>query len=409
MSMRPLRTDRGSRCRRMTSPVIVSNRSLDVPPVCHRPARQAAVTGQVFGAVVGRAAGPVAGPAPSPGCGSPVRGGPADHRLGCGSRRTLVCGDRAVEWARGAPQRMLARLRARLPTSPNVWIAPSGSTVRRIVSTVCPGGLADLTGEAPAGAESVAADGKGASGSRHGRTPAGHLLAAMTDDGRTVTQFRVPDKTNELTCFAALPEPLGLADRLGCSGESGRTPSPPRSAPPCCTDASVIAAARRWPGTAREGRTGRCGASRRRRASTAARRQSTGPWGKAGMRRRPSPPSPPCCPRRGPGPGKSSVTWPGHALSSTPSTTPGLGPCVLNSTGDPPPSPLPPHASATRFRKTRTPPGRAAARWGRAWRRRRRPAVSPPSAPGAAPVGRRRRRPLPAEYGEVGHAGGPVA
>ena len=45
----------------------------------------------------------------------------------------------------------LARLGARLLTSLNVRIAPRESTVRRIVSTVCPGGLADLTGEAPAG------------------------------------------------------------------------------------------------------------------------------------------------------------------------------------------------------------------------------------------------------------------
>ncbi|MFI1184499.1 ISAs1 family transposase [Streptomyces sp. NPDC020799] len=104
---------------------------------------------------------------------------------------------------------MLARLGARL-TSLNVRIAPSRSTIRRIVSTVCPGGLADLTGEVPAGAESVAADGKSVRGSRDGDTPAAHLLAAMTDDGRTVTQLRVPGKTNEITCFAALLKPSDL-------------------------------------------------------------------------------------------------------------------------------------------------------------------------------------------------------
>ncbi|MER7694883.1 ISAs1 family transposase [Streptomyces sp. NPDC097610] len=90
-------------------------------------------------------------------------------------------------------------------------IAPSGSTIRRIVSTVCPGGLADLTGEVPLGAEPVAADGKSARGSRHGQSPAAHLLAAMTSDGRTVTQLRVPGKTNEITCFAALLDPFDLA------------------------------------------------------------------------------------------------------------------------------------------------------------------------------------------------------
>ncbi|TRO55733.1 ISAs1 family transposase [Streptomyces sp. IB201691-2A2] len=114
------------------------------------------------------------------------------------------------QWARSAPQQTLARLGARLLTSLNVRIAPSRSTIRRIDSAVCPGGLADLTGEAPAGAESVAADGKSARGSRDGGMPAAHLLAAMTDDGRTVTQLRVPGKTNEITCFAALLEPFDL-------------------------------------------------------------------------------------------------------------------------------------------------------------------------------------------------------
>ncbi|MGA5135434.1 transposase family protein [Streptomyces olivoreticuli] len=87
------------------------------------------------------------------------------------------------QWARSAPQQALARCGARLLTSLNVRIAPSRSTIRRIVCTVCPGGPADLTGEAPAGAESVAADGKSARGSRYGQAPAAHLLAAMTSDG----------------------------------------------------------------------------------------------------------------------------------------------------------------------------------------------------------------------------------
>lgn len=53
-------------------------------------------------------------------------------------------------------------------------------------------------------------DGKSARGSRQGQTPAAHLLAAMTGDGRTVTQLRVPGKTNEITCFTALLEPYDL-------------------------------------------------------------------------------------------------------------------------------------------------------------------------------------------------------
>ncbi|MEU5431540.1 ISAs1 family transposase [Streptomyces olivoreticuli] len=118
-----------------------------------------------------------------------------------------------AQWARNArnaPQETLARLGARRLTSLNVRIAPSRSTIRRVVATVCPGGLADLTGSDPAGAETLAVDGKSARGSRHEQVPAAHLLAAITGDGRTVTQLRVPDKTNEITCFAALLEPFGL-------------------------------------------------------------------------------------------------------------------------------------------------------------------------------------------------------
>ncbi|MCC2275214.1 ISAs1 family transposase [Streptomyces sp. ET3-23] len=115
-----------------------------------------------------------------------------------------------AQWARNAPQETLARLGARLLASLNVRIAPSRSTIRRVVIAVCPGGLADLTGSDPSGAEAVAVDGKSARGSRCGQVPAAHLLAAMTGDGRTVTQLRVPGKTNEITCFTALLEPFDL-------------------------------------------------------------------------------------------------------------------------------------------------------------------------------------------------------
>ncbi|MEU3776041.1 ISAs1 family transposase [Streptomyces sp. NPDC032472] len=62
------------------------------------------------------------------------------------------------------------------------------------------------------GADTVAVDGKCARGSRHGAVPAVHLLAAMTGEGRTVSQLPVPDKTNEITCSAALLAPFDLRD-----------------------------------------------------------------------------------------------------------------------------------------------------------------------------------------------------
>ncbi|WP_240797570.1 transposase family protein [Streptomyces sp. F001] len=107
------------------------------------------------------------------------------------------------EWAAEAPQDVLAQLGARTATALAVRIPPSGATIRRVIKDTCPGGLADLLGHDPAGTDTLALDGKTARGSRLGATPAAHLLAAMTDTGMTVTQLRVPEKTNEITCFAA--------------------------------------------------------------------------------------------------------------------------------------------------------------------------------------------------------------
>jgi len=115
------------------------------------------------------------------------------------------------QWAAEAPQHALARLGARTMGAFGVCVAPSTSTIRRVIGAVCPGGLADLTGENSVGSDTLAVDGKSARGSRTDDTPAAHLLAAMTGAGRTVTQVRVPDKTNEITCFAALLEPYDLA------------------------------------------------------------------------------------------------------------------------------------------------------------------------------------------------------
>src|SRR5215207_529503 len=118
------------------------------------------------------------------------------------------------QWARNAPQTTLTRAGARLLPVFGARVAPSGATIRRVISLVCPGGLAELTGADPAGAESIAVDGKTARGSRHNDIPAAHLLAAMTNDGQVIAQLRVPDKTNEITCFADLLRPFDLTDRV---------------------------------------------------------------------------------------------------------------------------------------------------------------------------------------------------
>ncbi|MFH9090515.1 transposase family protein [Streptomyces sp. NPDC017673] len=50
------------------------------------------------------------------------------------------------QWAAEAPHHTLARLGARCATVFAVRIAPSAATIRRVITSVCPGGLADLLG-----------------------------------------------------------------------------------------------------------------------------------------------------------------------------------------------------------------------------------------------------------------------
>ncbi|WP_327710584.1 ISAs1 family transposase [Streptomyces sp. NBC_00464] len=114
------------------------------------------------------------------------------------------------QWAASAPQHTLVRLGARTVGLLGVRVAPSTATIRRVISLVCPGGLAELTGADPDGASSLAVDGKAARGSRHDQELAAHLLAAVTGSGQTIGQLRVPDRTNEITCFAALLAPFDL-------------------------------------------------------------------------------------------------------------------------------------------------------------------------------------------------------
>ncbi|MFF7191702.1 transposase family protein [Streptomyces sp. NPDC008222] len=71
-----------------------------------------------------------------------------------------------AQWARNVPQETLARCGACLLASLNVRIAPRRLTMRRVIIAVCPGGLADLTGDDPSGAEALALDGKSARGPR---------------------------------------------------------------------------------------------------------------------------------------------------------------------------------------------------------------------------------------------------
>ncbi|GGM24571.1 hypothetical protein GCM10010129_81300 [Streptomyces fumigatiscleroticus] len=123
-----------------------------------------------------------------------------------GARSYLAIG----QWACPAPQHTLARLGIRAHGPLKVRTPPSASTLRRVLVAVCPGGPADLLGTNPARTDTVAVDGKTAHGSRTDTRAAAHLLAAVTGTGHTVTQLRVPTKTNEVTGFARLLAPFDL-------------------------------------------------------------------------------------------------------------------------------------------------------------------------------------------------------
>jgi predicted transposase YbfD/YdcC len=116
------------------------------------------------------------------------------------------------QWAANAPQE--TRLRLGLPRRGALGLAPapSGATIRRVVEGVMPGGLEALLRVHAEKAEVVAVDGKRLSGSRDAAGEAVTVLGAMLQDGTLVAQQRVPDKTNEITGFAALLSVLDLED-----------------------------------------------------------------------------------------------------------------------------------------------------------------------------------------------------
>jgi hypothetical protein len=110
---------------------------------------------------------------------SPVRERAVGGMLGGTDRSTLLRRHRPVGIACSAGDPRPAR--CPLCDGLQRTIAPSAATIRRVLNAACPGGLTDLLGHDPAGAETLAVDGKSARGSRHGASPAAHLPAAITE------------------------------------------------------------------------------------------------------------------------------------------------------------------------------------------------------------------------------------
>ncbi|MFJ6752066.1 hypothetical protein ACIQNI_28350 [Streptomyces sp. NPDC091266] len=84
------------------------------------------------------------------------------------------------------------------PRPPWPGLSRPAARPSRVIKDTCPGGLAELLGYDPAGADTLALDGKSARGSRHGSTPAAHLLAAMTGTGLTVNPAAGPENSKTM-------------------------------------------------------------------------------------------------------------------------------------------------------------------------------------------------------------------
>jgi predicted transposase YbfD/YdcC len=127
------------------------------------------------------------------------------------------------EWAADAPPGVLSTMGVRFDPLAGRFRPPGEATIRRVLELTDADELdAAMTSwlasaaSRRAGRRAVAVDGKALRGTRHsaGDGQAAHLLAAIDQQARTVlAQAGVSSKTNEITQFAPLLQPLDLT---GC-------------------------------------------------------------------------------------------------------------------------------------------------------------------------------------------------
>jgi hypothetical protein len=133
------------------------------------------------------------------------------------------------EWVADAPPHVLAVLGVRHDRLAGRFEPPDEATIRRVLETADAAAFDAAVGSwlaarlrAPGQRQgrrarrALAVDGKAVRGTRHARSDgqAVHLLAAADQrSGAVLAQASVDGKTNEITCFAPLLEPLGLGLR----------------------------------------------------------------------------------------------------------------------------------------------------------------------------------------------------
>lgn len=123
-----------------------------------------------------------------------------------------------AEWAADLPQDLLRRLGCRWHPDQQRYLPPSEPTIRRTLQHIDADAFDRILGEwlaRQSNAEAVAIDGKTLRGSRRPDHKPVHLMAALLHkEGVVSAQQAVDTKSNEITAFQPLLQPLDLRDKV---------------------------------------------------------------------------------------------------------------------------------------------------------------------------------------------------
>lgn len=128
----------------------------------------------------------------------------------CGARNFLAIG----EWVANQPQTVLKRLGCRLHPTRRRYIAPSEATLRRTLQSINPDLLDQVINDwlcRQCDKQAIAVDGKTLRGSGSENAKPIHLMSALLHkEGIVIAQNQVDSKSNEITAFKPLLDPLDL-------------------------------------------------------------------------------------------------------------------------------------------------------------------------------------------------------
>jgi len=124
-----------------------------------------------------------------------------------------------AQWAASLPQDLRRRFHCRRHPDTGRYIAPSEPTIRRKLQGIDPDevdrALGQWLAEQPLSMQAVAVDGKTLKGAKDSGGKQVHLLAALVHHEKVViAQRQVATKSNEITAFKPLLEPLDLEGKI---------------------------------------------------------------------------------------------------------------------------------------------------------------------------------------------------